>query len=69
MSGVIQMTEGMSFAAISLGGGYAMTVLGYRSPFLIAAIVVAIGALVASAVFLRKPCQWQTVHRGCDALD
>jgi MFS family permease len=55
MSGVIQMTEGVSFAAISLGGGYAMTSLGYGSPFLIAAVAVAIGALVAYVVFLRNP--------------
>ena len=55
MSGTTSMAEGVSFAVMAMGGGYAMTALGYRSPFLIAAFVVAAGALLFWAFFLRTP--------------
>ena len=53
MSGATTMAQGVSVSALALGGGYAITALGFRSPFLIAAVLSAAGALLFSAFFLR----------------
>jgi MFS family permease len=55
-SGAIFMSQGLSFAAMALGGGYAITVLGYSSLFLIGAGLTAAGAVVFWACFLRTSC-------------
>jgi len=46
MSGAVMMAQGLSFSAVALGGGYAITTLGYRSPFLTGACLTAMGALL-----------------------
>ena len=55
MSGATSMARGVSASALALGGGYAITALGYRSPFLIAAALSAAGAPLFWAFFLRRP--------------
>ena len=55
MSGATTMAQGVSMSGLALGGGYAITALGYRSPFLIAAVLSAAGALLFWACFLRGP--------------
>lgn len=46
MAGATSTTMGLSWAGLSLGGGYMITSLGYRSLFLVAAGLTAIGSLV-----------------------
>jgi len=51
MSGALMLGVGLSTTAIALGGGYAITALGYRAMFLGAAGVSAMGALLFWAYF------------------
>jgi MFS family permease len=53
MSGALLLAQGASMAALALGGGYAISALGYRSPYWIAAGLTAAGAVVFWAIFLR----------------
>ena len=53
MSGALTTAQGVSLSALALGGGYAITAIGYRSPFLIAAGLTMAGAFVFWSVFLR----------------
>jgi len=46
VNGASNMALGSSMSAISLGGGYIVTALGYRSLFLTGAGVTAAGALL-----------------------
>jgi MFS family permease len=55
MSGAAVMAVGLSYSAISLGGGYIITALGYRTLFLTGAGLTAAGALLFWAYFLRVP--------------
>ena len=55
MSGAALMAVGLSTAAMSLGGGYAIAALGYRSIFLAGAGLTAVGALLFWAYF-STPC-------------
>jgi predicted MFS family arabinose efflux permease len=54
-SGAISMSQGLSFAAMALGGGYTITALGYSSLFLMGAGLTAAGAVLFWACFLLKP--------------
>ena len=55
MSGAMTMGQGVSISALALGGGYAITAMGYRSPFSIAAALAVAGGLLFWACFLRVP--------------
>ncbi len=46
VSGVSEMAAGVCFTALTFGGGYVITLLGYRSLFLIGATITGLGALV-----------------------
>ena len=54
MNGAVSMALGLSWSAISLGGGYIVTALGYPSLFLTGAGVTAAGALLFGICF-RAP--------------
>jgi predicted MFS family arabinose efflux permease len=53
MSAALAMAQGASMGAFALGGGYAITALGYQSPYWIAAGLTAAGAVVFWAAFVR----------------
>jgi MFS family permease len=53
MSGALTTAQGASLSALALGGGYAITAVGYRSPILIAAGLTMAGALVFWLVYPR----------------
>lgn len=55
LSGATMTAQGLSVSALALGGGYAIRALGYRSPFTIAMVLTAAGALLFWAFFLRAP--------------
>jgi predicted MFS family arabinose efflux permease len=50
-AGVTEMAAGICFTALSLGGGYMITLLGYRAVFLLGAAVSGLSALVFWALF------------------
>jgi hypothetical protein len=54
MNGASNMALGLSWSAMSLGGGYVVTALGYRSLFLTGAAVTAAGALLFG-IYFRVP--------------
>lgn len=51
MSAIYTMASGLSWSAMALGGGYAITLLGYRSLFLIGAMSTGLAAFVFWAYF------------------
>ena len=51
MSGVLNMADGLSVAAMSLGGGYIISAVGYPALFLLGAALTASSALVFWAYF------------------
>ena len=51
VSGALVLAQGVSSAALAIGGGYAMEALGYRSPYWIAAGLTAAGAVIFWAYF------------------
>jgi MFS family permease len=53
MSGALTTAQGASLSALALGGGYAITAFGYRSPFLIAAGLTMAGALIFWSFYPR----------------
>ncbi len=53
MSALHAVASGLSFAAIALGGGYLVPLLGYRSLFLLAAALLVLGGLIFAAYFRR----------------
>ena len=54
MSGTTNLAAELSRAAMSIGGGYAITALGYRGFFAIGTAVTTVGAIVFWALFGRK---------------
>lgn len=51
VSGITEMAAGICFTLVTFGGGYIITLLGYRSLFLISAALTALSALVFWGVF------------------
>jgi MFS family permease len=54
VSGVMEMSAGVCFTAITLGGGYAIALLGYRSLFLTGAVLTGVSALVFWLFFRNR---------------
>jgi DHA1 family tetracycline resistance protein-like MFS transporter len=50
-AGVTEMAAGICFTALSLSGGYMITLLGYRAVFLLGAVLSGVSALVFWALF------------------
>lgn len=66
VAGVMETAAGISFTAMTFGGGFLVLLLGYRSLFLLGAVLTVLSALVFLATFrtprqLRTPAP-QTVH-------
>jgi MFS family permease len=54
VSGVTEMAAGITFTALTFGGGYAIALIGYRSLFLAGAILTGLSALVFWRAFGRR---------------
>jgi len=65
MSGATTMAAGLSWSAMAFGGGYLITALGYRSPFLAGAGLTVAGALLFWAYF-RVPRGELASHSASD---
>ncbi len=55
VSGVTEMAAGICFTLVTLGGGYAITLFGYRSLFLTGAALTFLGGVVFGLAFRRQP--------------
>jgi predicted MFS family arabinose efflux permease len=54
VSGVTEMAAGITFTVLTFGGGYAIVLLGYRSLFLVGAVLTGLSALVFWRAFRRR---------------
>jgi MFS family permease len=57
VSGVTEMAAGITFTVLTFGGGYAIERFGYRSLFLVGAILTGLSALVFWRVFRGRPVE------------
>jgi predicted MFS family arabinose efflux permease len=69
LSGATMMAQGLSGFALSLGGGYAIAALGYRSPFTMAMVLTAIGTLLFWAFCLRASREGAARAPACDGAE
>ena len=55
VSGVTEMAAGLTFTALTFGGGYMIAILGYRSLFLTGAALTLMGTLVFWLAYRNVP--------------